>query len=185
MVPLLRLGQVEEPMPAHNPNRPLRAVAVMVAVSALPSAALADPLARPTGPVVLTVTGTIAETNAPGKAEFDMAMLEALGTDEVVTATEWTEGTPTWEGVRLSTVLSSVGATGANIVATARNGYSGEIGMDLIRNYPVLLATHVDGKPIPADKAPLWIIYPVDAYPELLERDDMLWAWQLATIDVR
>lgn len=174
-------------MPTHMPDVSLRALAVMVVLSATPTAvALAEPLAKPTGPVVLTVTGAIAETNAPGKAEFDRAMLDALGDDTVTTATEWTEGATEWSGVRLSRVLDAVGATGSDsVVATALNDYSGEIGIDLIRNYPVLLATHVDGKPLPADKAPLWIIYPVDDYPELLERDDLLWAWQLATIDVR
>jgi len=172
-------------MPTQTPLA-LRAFAVMAAISAMPMAtALAEPLAKPTGPVVLTVTGAIAETNAPGKAEFDMAMLDALGDDTVTTATEWTEGAPAWEGVRLSRVLDAVGAKGDTVLARAINDYSGEIGMDMVRDYPVLLATHLDGKPLPADKGPLWIIYPVDDYPELLERDDLLWAWQLATIDVR
>ncbi len=173
-------------MPACRAALLCRAIATVVAVSAATMAtALAEPLAKPTGPVVLTVTGAIAETNAPGKAEFDMAMLEALGDDTVTTATEWTEGAPAWEGVRLSRVLGAVGATGETVLARAINDYSGEIGTDMIRDYPVLLATHVDGKPLPADKAPLWIIYPVDDYPELLERDDLLWAWQLATLDIR
>ena len=147
--------------------------------------AVAEPLAKPTGPVVLTVTGAIAETNAPGKAEFDQAMLDALGGDEIATSTEWTEGKPTWEGVRFSKVLDAVGAKGTSVVARALNDYSGEIGMDVIKDYPVLLATHVNGQALGADKGPLWIIYPVDDYPELLERDDLLWAWQLATVDVR
>jgi hypothetical protein len=164
----------------------VRAVAIASLLAGLPVAvAVAEPLAKPTGPVVLTVTGAIAETNAPGKAEFDMAMLDALGADAVKTSTEWTEGKPTWEGVRLSRVLDAVGAKGTTVLATALNDYSGEIGIDLIKEYPVLLATHVDGKPIAADKAPLWIIFPIDDYPELLERDDLLWAWQLATVDVR
>ena len=173
-------------MSVRIPAVTVRAVATAILLAGLPAAvAVAGPLARPTGPVVLTVTGAIAETNAPGKAEFDMAMLDALGTDEVTTSTEWTEGTADLEGVRLSRVLDAVGAKGTAVLATALNDYSGEIGMDLIKNYPVLLATHVDGKPIAADKAPLWLIYPLDDYPELLERDDLLWAWQLATVDVR
>ena len=38
----------------------------------------AGSLSSPTGPVVLTVTGRITNTNAGKTAEFDMAMLEAL-----------------------------------------------------------------------------------------------------------
>ena len=119
-----------------------RAFCLIIAFAAVPAAvAIAEPLARPTGPVVLTITGAITETNAPGKAEFDQAMLDALGADEVKTSTEWTEGTPTWQGVRFSKVLDAVGAKGTTVVATALNDYSGEIGIDLIRDYPVLLAT--------------------------------------------
>jgi len=159
---------------------------LLAALTVIPAAgALADPLGNPTGPIVLTVTGAISETNAAGKAEFDQAMLDALGTDEITTSTEWTDGEPTWRGVRFSKVLDAVGATGTSIVATALNDYSGEIGMDVIRDYPVLLATHLNGEPLAADKAPIWIIYPIDDNPELLERDDLLWAWQLATVDVR
>jgi hypothetical protein len=163
-----------------------RALSLVIALMAVPAAvAVAEPIAKPTGPVVLTITGAIAETNAPGKAEFDQAMLDALGADTVKTSTEWTEGKPSWEGVRLSRVLDAVGAKGTAVLATALNDYSGEIGMDVIRDYPVLLATGMNGEPLAADKGPIWIIYPIDDYPELLERDDLLWAWQLATVDVR
>ena len=79
--------------------------------------AFAAPLAKPTGAVVLTVTGAISETNAPGKAEFDQAMLDALGAEELTTSTEWTEGTPTFEGVRFSKVLDAVGASGTTVLA--------------------------------------------------------------------
>jgi len=172
-------------MSVHSAVKVSRALCLLIALAASATVALAEPLARPTGPVVLTITGAIAETNAPGKAEFDQAMLEALGADEIATATEWTEGKPTWGGVRFSKVLDAVGANGTTVVATALNGYSGEIGMDLVEDFPVLLATSLNGAPLAADKAPIWIIYPTDDYPELLERDDMLWAWQLATVDVR
>jgi len=164
---------------------PLAASLLAAFALILPGGADAEPLAQPTSPVVLTITGAIAETNAPGKAEFDQAMLDALGADEIATATEWTDGKPTWRGVRFSKVLDAVGATGTTVVATALNDYTGEIGMDVIRDYPVLLATQLNGEPLPADKAPIWIIYPIDDYPELLERDDLLWAWQLATVEVR
>ena len=94
-----------------------RAVASMIAACpGLPAAvAFAEPLARPTGPVVLTVTGAITETNAPGKAEFDHGDARRARRDEVTTGTEWTEGKPTWQGVRLSKVLDAVGAKGTTV----------------------------------------------------------------------
>jgi hypothetical protein len=42
--------------------------------------ALAAPLAKPEGKVVLTISGLIGNTNNGDKAEFDMPMIEALGT---------------------------------------------------------------------------------------------------------
>jgi len=38
-----------------------------------------DPLAQPKGAVILSVTGNLTTTNAPGRADFDRAMLESLG----------------------------------------------------------------------------------------------------------
>ncbi len=152
---------------------------------AFPAAAEAASLAKPSGPVILTVTGAITETNAPGRAEFDSAMLDALGIDKVTTTTNWTSGPQQFEGVKLSKVLDAVGAQGTTIFARALNDYTGKIAVADVRTYPVLLASRVNGQPLAADKGPLWIIYPQDDYPALRERDDLLWAWQLASIDIR
>ncbi len=157
---------------------------VLIGIAAHVSA-VAAPLSKPSGPVILTVTGAISKTNAPGRAEFDQAMLEALGADAVRTSTEWTKGQPLFEGVRFSKVLDAVGAQGTTVLARALNDYSGEIAIDDLNKYPVLLAWRLDGAPLAPDKAPIWIIYPRDDYPALNERDDLLWAWQLASIDVR
>ncbi len=88
-------------------------------------------------------------------------------------------------GVRLSRVLDAVGAKGTAVLATALNDYSGEIGMDLIGNPPGPARHPCRWQADAADKAPLWLIYPWTIIPNFLERDDLLWAWQLATIDVR
>ena len=59
-------------------------ILLLLAVHSVGAPAVADePLAKPTGPVILTVTGAIGRTNAPGKAEFDMQMLQALGISTV------------------------------------------------------------------------------------------------------
>jgi len=49
--------------------------------------ALANTLGRPSGPVLLEVAGAIDKTNAPGKAELDLAMLEAIDARTIETAT--------------------------------------------------------------------------------------------------
>lgn len=62
---------------SHRPIRILVAFALMIWMSAFHSAAAAT-LAAPSGPVVLTVSGKISQTNGAAGAQFDVAMLEAL-----------------------------------------------------------------------------------------------------------
>ena len=63
-------------------------------------------LAKPEGKVVLTITGRITETNADGAAEFDLAMLEAIGMKSFTTTTPWFDGPVTFEGVPMATLLN-------------------------------------------------------------------------------
>jgi hypothetical protein len=144
-------------------------------------------LARPTGPVILTVTGAIASTNAPGRAEFDQAMLEALGTARLTTSTDWTDGKPVFDGVPAKKLLEAVGAKGKTISAIALNDYAVDIPIDDLTTYPVLLALRMNGQALTArDKGPIWIVYPRDDYPEL--RDPKIndrWIWQLKAFEVK
>jgi len=139
------------------------------------------------GPVILTVTGSIARTNAPGRAEFDRAMLEALGVEVLATGSSWTDGVQRFEGVRASKVLAAVGAEGSAVRATALNDYIAEIPIETLQDYPVLLALRQNGATLTArDKGPIWIVFPRDDYPSLDDpRIDLQWVWQLRTIDVR
>ena len=64
-------------------RRTLLGLAALAAAGIAP--ARAESLAPPTGAVLLTVTGEIAHTTAPGRAEFDRAALDALGRHEIKT----------------------------------------------------------------------------------------------------
>lgn len=145
------------------------------------------PLPKPSGAVVLTVTGAIANTNGPGRAEFDLPMLEALGTVTFTTTTSWTDGPQRFEGVSAAQLLHAVGATGAVARASALNDYVAEIPIEMIEKYPVLLAFRQNGKALTTrDKGPVWIVFPRDDYPSLNDpRVDLLWVWQLEAIEVR
>jgi hypothetical protein len=147
----------------------------------------ADPLPHPTGPVILTVTGAIARTNAQGKAEFDRAMLEALGLSQLATSTEWTDGKPAFTGVLASKLLAAVGAHGTTVLATALDDYQIAIPLDDFTRYPVLLALTMNGAQLtPRDKGPIWIVYPRDDHPELRNPQiNERWIWQLQALEVR
>src|SRR5687768_10251131 len=83
----------------------------------------AEPLPMPKGPVLLTVSGRIEQTNAPGQARFDREMLESLGQKVIETSTAFTDGTFRFEGVPLRAVFERIGAKGQSIKATALNSY--------------------------------------------------------------
>jgi hypothetical protein len=162
-----------------------RTLAVLVLLGAAP--AHAEALAPPQGPVLLTVTGRIAHTNAPGRAEFDRAALEAVGLHRVRTSTVWTDGVSTFEGPLLSDLLDRVGAAGTTLVAHALNDYWVEIPVDDCRRYKVVLALTRDGLPLQRrDKGPIWVVYPRDDHAELRsEKVNSRWVWQLDQLEVR
>jgi len=166
----------------------VRLIAVCLVLIALPSlTAGATDLARPAGPVILSVTGAISVTNAPGKAEFDQAMLAAIGVDRVKTSTSWTDGPQDFEGVTFRKLLDTLGAHGDKIVAIAIDDYAEDIPLGELTRYPVLLAWSMNGKALTIrDKGPLWIVYPRDEYPELQDKAlDSHWVWQLKSIEIK
>ena len=149
-------------------------------------AARAEALPKPSGPVLLTVTGRIRNTNADGAARFDRAMLEAVGVRRLATSTAWTEGRTEFEGVLARDLLDAVGAEGGSVTATALNDYSVAIPLDELRRYPVLLALKMDGHYLKVmDKGPVWIVYPRDQYKDLQDSlTDKRWVWQLRELRV-
>lgn len=153
-----------------------------------PAAVLnAAELPKPKGAVILTVSGKISNTNAPGKAEFDRAMLDALGVSELNTSHSWGEGVTKFEGVVAAKLLDAVGASGTRIRAIAINDYAIDLEMAELRKYPVMLALRMNGADLRLrDRGPVWIVYPRDSYPELkAETHNFKWIWQLKNLDIQ
>lgn len=159
---------------------------VIYLTSLIPAAAEPE-LPRPTGKLVLTVTGKITRTNAPGKAEFDWDLLNSLGIHQLKTSTPWTEGTPTFEGVLARDLMAAVGATGSEVKATALNDYVSVIPLADFDRYDVLLAVKMNGKTLSRrDKGPIWIMYPLDKYPEVYDLGKIPHlVWQLTQLEVQ
>jgi hypothetical protein len=147
----------------------------------------ADALPRPTGVVVLTVSGHIANANVNAEARFDRTMLEKLGVRTLRTSTTWTTGTKTFEGVLARDVMAATGAKGTEVRAVALNDYAVVIPLADFDRYDVLLAFRMDGQDLtPRDKGPLWVVYPRDAHRELVDaKFDARWAWQLKRLEVK
>src|SRR5262245_32798246 len=83
--------------------------------------AVAGTLPRPSGKVILRISGNIANRNSPEGADFDADMLERLGLADLVTRTPWTDGEPRFTGVPADRLLETVGASGQTLEVVTRN----------------------------------------------------------------
>lgn len=169
------------------PAMRIGAAIAMIAGILAASAAVGGTLSRPTGSVILTVTGAIENTNADGAAEFDRTMLEALPQGTIVTHTPWDEGEVRYEGVLAKAVMEAVGATGTEALAVALNDYKATVPLADFEAHDVILAYRRDGDDLTIrTKGPLFIVYPFDDKPGLL--DELILhrsVWQLKSLDVR
>ena len=131
----------------------------------------------------------VVDGHVPGgrSAAFDLAALKKLPVTRVTTMTPWTDGESLYEGVRVSDLLAALGADGEVVLADAVDDYQVKIPMQDIRDYDVIIAYAMDGKPLPADnKGPLWIIYPYSEHFAL--QKDLYFSrsvWQLNRLTVQ
>ncbi|MGJ8605184.1 MAG: oxidoreductase [Marivita sp.] len=157
--------------------------AIFVSMSLAP--AWAQSLNAPQGDVILTVNGSIDTTNVDETAQFDLEMLQALESTTIETATIWTEGTKTFQGVTLADLVALLGVKGTTLRATAINDYAVEIPVsDAVQDGPIV-AYLLDGDTMSVrDKGPLWIIYPFDSNSSY--RTEVIYSrsiWQLDRIE--
>lgn len=162
------------------------AAAAVLGLGLFPALAGAGTLAKPTGPIVLTVTGAIENTNAGSAAVFDMAMLDALPGRTAKVPTPWYESDRTFSGPLVSAVLDAVGAHGDALTVTAANNYSAELPVADATEHPVIFANRIDGKTFSVrEKGPLFVIYPFDLDASLYDETHFgRSVWQVIAADV-
>ncbi|MBY6135987.1 molybdopterin-dependent oxidoreductase [Nocardioides marinus] len=164
-------------------RRALQTIAIsMLAMLPLAAASQADPA----GEVLLTVTGPMAGQAEAEAVQFDLEMLQELGTVEFETSTIWTQGVQTFEGVPLSALVESLGMSGTTLRATAINDYAVDIPIsDAVEDGPII-AYKLNGEEMSVrDKGPLWIVYPYDSKKEY--QSEVVYSrsiWQLDRIEV-
>lgn len=126
--------------------------------------ARAGSLPAPQGHVVLVVSGAIANTNADGKARFDMAALDVMATSKLDTSTPWTKGVQHFEGFPLADLLTAVGASGSSLKAIALNDYSATLPIADSVAAGAFVAVRANGQPMSVrERGPLWIVFPYDS----------------------
>jgi hypothetical protein len=147
------------------------------------SSGIAAEAVTPEG-TILVIDGAIAG----GKpAAFDLAALKSLPVTRITTMTPWTDGENLYEGVRIRDLLERLGARGTAVLADAVDDYQVPIPMDDIRDYDVIVAYAMNGRPLPVDdKGPLWVIYPYSEHYGL--QKDLYFSrsvWQLNRLTVQ
>jgi hypothetical protein len=105
----------------------------------------AGELSKPTGKVLLTLSGNIENTNQDGKAVFDIASLEKLGMVSFQTSSPWYNGRTTFTGIPLQKLMDYVGAKGSIVKVTALNDYTTVIPLNDFKKYNVILAVKING----------------------------------------
>ncbi len=149
--------------------------------------AVLDTLPAPEGEVILTVAGQGLGAGAEDwEAPFDLAMLEALPGRVTTTATPWHDGVNEFSGPLASALLDSLGADGATLRLIAINEYFADIPTEQLRDYPVIIATRINGEPISArNNGPLFLIYPLDEFPELFNEETFSRSvWQITRAEI-
>lgn len=120
------------------------------------------------------------------EVDLDYDALARMPHHRVVTSTPWTEGVSAFEGVLMREMIHLIGVTGTTIKVVALNDYSVTIPVSDLETYDVILAYERDGAPMPVrDKGPLWVIYPLDAHPELnAQETHAKMIWQVRRMEV-
>ena len=174
----------------------------------LPLAALAQPSKTAAGPALLTVTGHIGQPNrgpldpvldqmmakqklAFDKARaFDFAALAGLPAVTIKPTLEYDGKPHALSGPLLATVLQACRATGGKLAMRAIDGYAPTISLADAQKYRFIVATHLDGRPMPLGGfGPLWAIYEADKFPDMaakpVDQRFALCPWGVYHIDVQ
>lgn len=130
-------------------------------------------------PPALDIGGAIAP---PAPRRLDIAAIEALGAEDLVTRTPWTEGPQAFRGVRLVRLLEAVGAHGGSLRAVALNDYAVSMPVAAMVADGAFLATRRNGAPLPVrERGPFWIVFPWSQRPALdtaVHRQRSVWQLQ-------
>ena len=149
--------------------------------------ACAESLPKPTGKILLTVSGDISVSNSNAGAQFDYKLLSQLGLIDKVIATQWTGPVSVFSGVLTRELMRVVGAKGNWVRAVAANDYSVNIPLTDLTDFETLLALSHNGERLKLrDKGPLWILYPNDSRPdELASAINQRMVWQLKSLHIQ
>lgn len=174
------------------------------------SSTAAKPVLPARGPALLTVTGAIGRGNRgpldPALDQmmkkqgvkfnrahaYDFTALAALPAESIKPTLEYDGKPHRLSGPLITEVLKAAGATPTDrtkVVLRAIDGYAVGVSIADIRKYGFIVATHLDGQPIPlGGLGPLWAVYEADRFGDMqakpIAERFALCPWGLYHIDV-
>ncbi|MEH6433491.1 molybdopterin-dependent oxidoreductase [Massilia sp. DD77] len=168
----------------------LGAAALAGATPAFAASCKPGPGAR--GPALLTITGDVKRSNRGAldpaldqmmhkqKLAFtqayalDFAALAALPARTIRPTLEYDGKPHKLRGPLLEDVLAQADARpgdAARVLLRAVDGYAAVLEMRQLRAWKLIVATHLDGKPMPlGGLGPLWAVYDADRVPDMAKR---------------
>ena len=182
-------------------RRLLLGLATAVALTLPPVFATAQ--SKPSGPVLLTVTGAVQNANrgaydpATDKffgynevefsqaTQFDYDALTAL--DMVKIKADFPKGgmVHEYEGPLLADVLGAAGATGSIVTIQALDGYAVELDAKTAIEQGAVVALKRDGAPLSIGGfGPTHVVFPRAERADLAEMPDDNWIWSIFHIQV-
>lgn len=191
-------------------KRQFLAAAVM-GTAILPSFARAKHAAKSAGPALLTVTGAIGRANRgpldPALDQmmhkqkiqfdkgytFDFEALLALTPLSIQPTLEYDSRPHQLSGPSLVDVIKTTSAPlsdNTRLLLRAVDGYAVMISLADARKYRFIVATHLDGRPMPlGGLGPLWAVYDADRFADMrvkpIDARFALCPWALYHIDVQ
>ena len=178
--------------------------------AALPALAQGASQGKTRSPALLTVTGAIGKGNrgpldpaldqmmAKQKIAFtrahvfDFPALTALTAITIKPTLEYDNKVHTLNGPLLADVLKAAGAKtdGGKLAMRAVDGYAPSISVADAIKYRFIVATYLDGKPMPlGGLGPLWAVYDADRFADMAAKPVTerfgLCPWALYHIDVQ
>jgi len=185
-------------------------LAAALAGAAAPAFAQGNAAKGLKGPALLTVTGAGVRPNRGpfdpvrdqmmGKQKlnftaahaFDFAALAALPVVRIQPTLEYDNKPHQLSGPSLASVLKAAGVKGqgGKLAMRAVDGYAPVISLADAAKYRFIVATHLDGAPMPlGGLGPLWAVYDADRFPDMAAKPvDQRFAqcpWGLYHIEVQ
>lgn len=147
-------------------------------------------LPRPHGRIALTISGAICWPNHEDGVVFDAELLREFETRTIETTTDWDwqTGVQCFRGVSVRDLLLAAGWRGDRVTLLAADGYYAEATVDDLRRGHAIVATELDGMPLPCTRfGPVWLVFPFDEAASRVERwhQTQRSVWSLSRMTVR